>query len=229
MDIVHSMSPASESTLFEFVKNSLEDSFPSLISSEDHIWEEIVNLANIVTLPANTPLLQPDSPCMQFMMLLKGNVRVYQQTPSDREATLYRIHGGDLCILSINGLIQKKEFGAFAQTETEISALVFSRELFMAAMAKSSAFREFILLSLTSRFNDVLTLMEEVVFENLDARLICLIARLSRENKNTTLHITHQELARELGSSREVISRVLKGIEKQGCIKLGRGFIQVLI
>ncbi len=229
MDITYNVSTSYESTLFQFVQKELEEIYPSLTNKKDNSWQDIVNLAKVISLPAGTPLLQPDTPCMQFMMLLKGSVRVYQQTPNDREATLYRIHGGDLCVLSINGLIQKKDFGAFAQTETEISALTFSRELFMDAMAKSAAFREFILLSLTNRFNDVLELMEEIVFENLDTRLICLIARLSREKENETIHITHQELARELGSSREVISRLLKGIEKQGCIKLGRGVIHVLI
>jgi len=229
MEIAHTVPPACDSTLFQFAQKELEETYPSLTNKKDSTWQDIVNLANVISLPADTPLLQPDTPCMQFMLLLKGCVRVYQQTPNDREATLYRIHGGDLCVLSINGLIQKKDFGAFAQTETEILALTFSRELFMDALAKSAAFREFILLSLTNRFNDVLELMEEIVFENLDTRLICLIARLSREHKNDTLHITHQELARELGSSREVISRLLKGIEKQGCIKLGRGVIHVLI
>jgi len=229
MDIAETVQSTSESTLFQFVQKELEESYPSFNHKKDSTWQDIVNLANVISLPADTPLLQPDTPCMQFMLLLKGSVRIYQQTPNDREATLYRIHGGDLCVLSINGLIQKKDFGAFAKTEKEISALTFSRELFMDAMAKSVAFREFILLNLTERFKDVLGLMEQIVFENLDTRLICLIARLSREHKNDTLHITHQELARELGSSREVISRLLKGIEKQGCIKLGRGVIQVLI
>ena len=99
----------------------------------------------------------------------------------------------------------------------------------MQAMASYEPFREFILFNLTDRFNDVLALMEETVFESLDTRLICLLARLSRETKNDTLQVTHRELARELGSSREVISRLLKALEKQGCIKLGRGVIQILI
>ena len=229
MDIVRTVPAINESTLFQFVQKELDKVYPQLGNSQDKTWLDIVNLANIVSLPAETPLLQPDTPCMQFMLLLKGCVRIYQRTANDREATLYRIHGGDLCVLSINGLIQKKDFGAFAVTESEISALTFSRKLFMDAMAKSASFREFILLNLTNRFNDVLELMEEVVFENLDTRLICLLARLSREEDDDTVHLTHQELARELGSSREVISRLLKGIEKQGCIKLGRGVIHVLI
>lgn len=229
METAYSVQPTHESSLFEFVEKELEENYPLLTHKNDNVWQDIVNQANIISLPAGISLLQPDSPCMQFMLLLKGSVRIYQQTANDREATLYRIHGGDLCVLSVNGLIQKKDFGAFAKTDTIITALTFSRELFMDAMAKSADFREFILLNLTDRFNDVLGLMEEIVFENLDTRLICLLARLSRKNDNDTLRITHQELARELGSSREVISRLLKGIEKQGCIKLGRGVIHVLL
>lgn len=229
MEIVNTVQSNCEATLFQFVQKDLELAYPSLTNNNDTTWQDIVNQANVISLPAGTSLLQPDTPCLQFMLLLKGSVRIYQRTPNDREATLYRIHGGDLCVLSINGLIQKKDFGAFAKTETVVSALIFSRELFMDAMDKSSAFREFILLSLTNRFNDIFKLTQEIVFENLDSRLICLLARLSHKNDNDTLHITHQELARELGSSREVISRLLKGIEKQGCIKLGRGVIHVLI
>ena len=229
MDSVHVFQHGSESTLFQFVQKDLENAYPTLTNEDDIVWQEIVNQASIISLPSGAKLLQPDTPCMQFVLLLEGSVRVYQQTPNDREATLYRIHGGDLCVLSINGLIQQKHFGAFAQCETAITALTFSREQFMQAIANHEPFREFVLKSLTNRFNDVLTLMEETVFENLDTRLVCLLVRLARKNKNDVLNITHQELARELGSSREVISRLLKGIEKQGCIKLGRGVIHILV
>ena len=85
------------------------------------------------------------------------------------------------------------------------------------------------LISLTSRFHNVLELMEETVFESLDTRLICMLARLSKENNNNLVQITHEKLARELGSTREVISRLLKVLERQGCIKLGRGEIHILI
>jgi CRP/FNR family transcriptional regulator len=229
VDIAHTTHSAYEATLFQFVEKELELAYPSLTNSKDTSWQNIVNQANVISLPAGISLLQPDTPCVQFMLLLNGSVRIYQRTPNDREATLYRIHGGDLCVLSINGLMQKKDFGAYAKTETIITALTFPRELFMEAMANSAEFREFILLNLTARFNDVLKLTQEIVFENLDTRLICLLVRLSRKNENNTLRITHQKLARELGSSREVISRLLKGIEKQGCIKLGRGVIHVLL
>lgn len=229
MELTQKTLKVSDNSRFQYVQQYLSKTCPELAEQDDDVWSGIINLGNVVELPAGTKLLQPNSACTQFMLLLEGSVRVFQQTPNDREATLYRIHGGDLCVLSIQGLIQCKNFGAFAQCETEISALTFTREQFMQAMASYAPFREFILFNLTDRFNDVLALMEEIVFERLDTRLICLLARRARDDKSDFLNITHQEIARELGSSREVISRLLKALEKQGCIQLGRGVIQVLI
>lgn len=217
----------SDRTLYQYLQNALDKIYPELSGNGNKQWQDIVNGANLVSLPAGTELLNPDAPCTQFMLLVEGCVRVFQQTPNDREVTLYRTHGGDLCVLSINGLMKNKEFGAFAASETAITALVFSREQFMHAMASYEPFRNFVLVTLTDRFNDVLTLIEETVFESLDTRLVCLLARMAREQNDDKLHITHQEIARELGSSREVISRLLKGLERQGCIELGRGVIHI--
>ena len=96
-------------------------------------------------------------------------------------------------------------------------------------MAKSAIFREFVLVNLTDRIHDVLELIEDTVFQSLDSRLMCHLNRLSRSTGSDELHITHQELARELGTSREVISRILKVFEKQGCILQERGVIHLSI
>lgn len=209
-------------------KDELYQVYPGL-EGDNKAWQDIVSHSLDVSIPAGTVLMQPTSPCMQFMLLIKGCVRVYQQTPSDREVTLYRTHGGDLCVLSINGMMQQKNFGAFAKAETDITALALSRDQFLQAMAEYASFREFILISLTSRFHNVLELIEETVFESLDTRLICMLVRLSKETNSNVIQITHQNLAREMGSTREVISRLLKVFERQGCIKLGRGVIHILI
>lgn len=206
----------------------LYQTYPEL-EGDDYQWNKLLLESELISVPTNTLLMQPDSPCAFFMLLIKGSVRVYQQTPNDREVTLYRTHGGDLCVLSINGLMQHKNFGAFAKTETDITALSLTREQFMKAMAVYEPFREFILISLTSRFHNVLELLEETVFESLDTRLLCLLSRLSKEQNRHKIKITHQELARELGTSREVISRLLKAIERQGCIALNRGEIHIFM
>lgn len=216
-------------TKFAYLQSQLSHTFPDLSQEESPAWQAIINSVNLVEMPEDMSILQPGSPCKQFVLLLDGCVRVYQQTPDDREVTLYRLKAGDLCVLSINSLLHRKDFGAFAKTETPIQALVLSKDQFFEAMAASQIFQEYVLVSLSDRFHDLLELMENTIFESLDTRLICLLGRMSRVSGTETIHITHQELARELGTSREVISRLLKGLERKGCIHLGRGSIQLSI
>ena len=225
MDSTHPVS----GTLPQALKDNFNKAYPNLVDESNKVWCEIVNSAGLMTLPADSLLMDPKTPCMQYMLVIDGCVRVYQQTPNDKEVTLYRTHGGELCVLSINGLIKDSEFGAYARSETEVTGLTFSRDQFLHAMANYQPFLEFILVNLTERFNDVLALMEETAFESLESRLMCALARFSKDSEDSTLNITHQDLARELGTSREVISRLLKGFEKQGCIELGRGVIRMLI
>ncbi len=207
----------------------IQTTYPNLAERDDPAWQEVMDSAKRVQLPAGMLLMEPPSPCTQLMLILEGCVRVYQQTPDDREITLYRTYAGDLCTLSINGLMRTHDFGAFAKTETEVVALVMNRDQFLQAMAVSSLFREYVLSNLTDRVNDLLELVEKTVFESLDTRLMCYLNRMSRKNECDTLYLTHQELARELGTSREVISRILKAFERQGCILQERGAICLTI
>lgn len=216
-------------TIYNFLRQNIASTRPELIADSSPAWQAVVNTANIIDLPAEMGLMKPNTDCEQFILLLSGRVRVFQQTPDDREVTLYRINAGDLCVLNINGLLHRKSFGAFATTETNVKALVLSRENFIEGMGVSSAFREYILINLTDRYHDMLEMMEDAVFESLDTRLICMLGRLSRGSGSDEIYITHQELARELGSSREVISRLLKGLERKGCISLGRGVIHMAV
>jgi CRP/FNR family transcriptional regulator len=93
----------------------------------------------------------------------------------------------------------------------------------------SPSFCEYVLVNLTKRITDVFQVIEDTVFESLDTRLMCFLSRMSRDTDSDSLAITHQELARELGTSREVISRILKSFERQGCIMLKRGVIQITL
>jgi len=213
----------------QLLQEKLKQSCPQLVGNDDMGWVALLRSAKIVELPADMLVLQPDSPCSQFMLIIEGSVRVYQQNPDDREITLYRNHVGDLCVLSINGLLHRNAFGAFAKTETEVLALSLSRDQFMKTMAVMPVFCEFVLTNITDRISDVLQIIETTVFDNLDTRLMCFLSRLSRETSSDTLHLTHQDLARELGSSREVISRILKAFERQGCIELERGVIRITL
>jgi len=211
----------------QVLEKTFRKHYPHLINVEDAAWQQVLESAQVIQLPGDMMVMEPPTPCSQFMLILAGCVRVYQQTPDDREITLYRSYSGDLCVLSVNGLMHKRDFGAFAKTESDVVALTLSRDQFMQAMALSSIFREFVLTNLTDRIHDVLELIETTVFQSLDTRLMCHLGRLSRTTGSDTLHLTHQELARELGTSREVISRILKSFERQGCIAQERGVIHL--
>lgn len=221
--------PLNIKTPAQIILEKLKQSCPHIVGKDDLVWEEILEKAEIVELPENMLVMEPNTPCPQFMLLLDGSVRVYQQNPEDREITLYRSHCGDLCVLSINSMLHCKDFGAFAKTETKVQTLVLSRKQFMKAMAMLPIFCEFVLTNLTDRINDVLQMIEKTVFESLDTRLMCFLSRMSRETGSDTLQLTHQQLARELGTSREVISRILKGFERQGCIAQKRGVVQITL
>ena len=212
---------------FDIVQTRLAESFPDLIEESSGGWQNLINKTSSVDMPAGLDIMTPTSPCNQFMLILEGRVRVFQHTDDDREVTLYRLRPGDLCVLSINALLRCKSYGAHARSETGLKALVFTKEQFFEAMAISEIFRNYVLTSVSDRFNDLLKLMETTVFESLDTRLICLLGKMSRTSNTNSIHITHHELARELGTSREVISRVLKGLERKGCLNLSRGVIQI--
>jgi len=216
-------------TSVQLIQEKLKQSYPQFFDADHLIWDDIFKLTELIVLPADMLVLEPDSPSAQFMLIIEGSIRVYQQNPDTREITLYRTHCGDLCVLSINGMMHCKEFGAFAKTESKVIALALSRDLFMKAMALSPAFCEYVLINLTKRMTDVFQIIENTVFESLDTRLMCFLSRMSRDTNSDSLAITHQELARELGTSREVISRILKSFERQGCIMLKRGVIQITL
>jgi len=202
-------------------------SYPGLAKFADDGWKEIITSAQHVKAPTNTVLLEQGQICSGFILLLKGGVRVFQYVADGRELTLYRLEPGDICVMSLNSLLKDVPFAAVAKTETNIEALVLSPTQFSDALNSSQFFCKHILSRMTTRYCDMLTLVQETAFKRLDMRLACLLGRMFEKAQSDTLHITHQELAKEMGTTREVISRALKEMEHQECIHLARGQIQI--
>lgn len=206
---------------------ALRASYPELAEIREPAWLEILDRARSVQVPANTLFLNEGDNCDGFVLLLEGVVRVYQLAKDGRTVTLYRVNPGEICILSLNSLVQKQPFMAFAETESAVTGLGLSARDFMAAMRVSEPFSRHMLGKLVEHYRDLMSLVQDTVFNRLDMRLACLLGRLFERTRSNTLHITHQELANELGTSREVISRILKEFEHQDCIRLSRGRIHL--
>lgn len=205
----------------------INTSYPELADITDQCWIDSIEQAKPMLIKPETTLFSGSATCNNFMLILKGTIRLYQSAEDGREITLYRVQSGDLCILSLNSLLKNQSFNAIATTESHVQSLVISSEEFKLLMNDSQTFRDFVISTLTERLCDAIYMVQDTAFNHLDMRLACILGGLFERNNGTILKITHQELAHELGTTREVVSRILKDFEKKNCIKLSRGNIEL--
>lgn len=163
--------------------------------------------------------------CDHYLLAIAGTLRVQLAAASGREVTLYRVTAGDSCILTTSCLISGEHYPAEAIAETEVTALAIERRRFQQLLDSSTDFRQLVFGNFSSRLADVIRRLEAVVFVPIDPRLAALLLEAGRGGSLQS--ITHQSIAVELGTAREVASRHLKRFEQQGLIRLGRGHIEI--
>lgn len=210
------------------IKKKVFELYPNAKQALDTLPDHILSASKPSRIPAGTHLFRESDRCNCFMWLLEGTVRVYKHSREGREITLYRVSPGDLCVLSLQSLLMGDGFPAEADADTEVLGISLSQADFDIAVDESREFRRYLLKNLTQRLADIVQLVSEVTFNRLDLRLACLMGRLFEHSNGEPLKITHVQLARELGTTREVISRILKEFEKQEYIRLTRGAIQLV-
>lgn len=202
--------------------------FPGLAGVRDSSGLDALQAARRVQFPAGTEVVRSGDPCQYFVLLSRGVLRVYESDKNGRELVLYRVRAGDLCVLTLSSIMASGSYTAGAKAEEDIELVMIPMAFFQKALSNSDAFRSFIITTLSRRMGEVMALVEQVAFQRLDLRLACLLGQLFEQSRGAPLEVTHQSLALELGSSREVISRVLKEFERNGCIRLSRGVIELL-
>ena len=208
------------------IQGSLLDRFPVL----PHLGEDSLKLleqsARAVTLPPGAKAFAAGMPCGNYLMVASGRVRVQQVSESGREIVLYRITGGETCVLTTACLLAHEDYAAEAVAETEVTALAVPRSCFDRLLAESPRFRDFVFTAYASRLTDLLLLVEEVAFGHVDTRLADRL--LALQDPPGTLSLTYQDLAVELGTAREVVSRQLKEFERHGFVRRERGRIDIV-
>lgn len=202
---------------------------PGLTGNSDPIWNEIIRRATPLCLQAGEVLARSGGACRALFILQEGSVRVRQVSKEGREMLLYRLEPGELSVLAITSLMGAGSCPADVVAETDVLALSIPPTDFFYAMARSPAFRDIVLTMLARRLHDTMSLVESIAFQPLDVRLAATLRKLFKRNNNSIIRITHEALAMELGSTREVVSRMLKDFEKKkGCVKLYRGRIELV-
>ncbi len=179
-----------------------------------------------VSLPAGQPVFQRGAPCSNYLLVVEGSVRVQVLASNGREITLYRVRDGESCVITTSCLISAESYPAEGVTEVETRALVVPKNVFDEALGSSAEFRRFVFANQGLRLSDLIQRIEDVVFGRIDVRLARLLVNLS-EQGTQPITMTHQQLASEMGSAREVISRQLKQFAGQGWVTIGRGVIAV--
>jgi CRP/FNR family transcriptional regulator len=165
--------------------------------------------------------------CGQLALLLSGNARVFKLGESGREITLYRVAPGESCVLTASCILSRRPFPAFAVCESPVEAILVSGSDLVGWIASSPPWRDYVFGLIASRLGDVISLIEEVAFRRVDRRLAGYLVQRAEESA-LQLRATHQQIAYDLGTSREVISRILKDFEALGLVRTTRGSILVL-
>lgn len=196
--------------------------YPVLLEIDANTRQNVFKNVQLLSIPAGTVLFDERQPCLGFPFLLTGAVKVIKAAPNGRVLPLYRVLPGETCIVTSSCLLGHVEYNARGETEGETS-LIFLPRVQFDALLDTPPFRSFIFRLFSERIVGLMQLVEEVAFRKLDQRLASLLL-----GKGQTLNTTHQALADELGSVREIISRLLKDLAEQGLVELGREQITVL-
>ena len=203
-----------------------QQTFPHLSELNDAVIDQLMENAATINLPASTTAFHQGDACSHYLLILKGSIKVMTRAENGREIVLYRLGDGDSCVLTTSCLFGNSRYPAEGISETDVTALAIPAKPFNEAIKQSQPFREFVFNSFSSHLGSLIALVEEVAFGKLDIRLAKLLLEACTENG--ALETTHQQLATELGSAREVISRLLKDFESRGWVKLSRGSINIL-
>jgi len=200
--------------------------FPSLADLEEKAAQRLAQAAQVVEVPAGQYVFHAGDPCDNFLLVLDGIVRVQMCSENGREIVLYRVDSGESCVLTTACLLGDDPYNAEGITERPVHAAAIPASVFHELLARSSVLRNFVFNSYSERLANLMMVVQEVAFGRLDirlARFLCDTAQCQ-----DTVSMTHQQLAFELGSAREVISRQLKEFERRGFLNLSRGHITVL-
>ncbi|MBS3916722.1 MAG: Crp/Fnr family transcriptional regulator [Sulfuritalea sp.] len=199
----------------------IEAQYPVLTELPQKLRSRIADAAQTVTVPSGATLFDERQACQGFPFVLNGAIRVSKVSASGRELPLYRVTPGETCIITSSCLLGNVPYNARGTTESETIMVLLPQDLFV-ELLEQAPFRNFIFGLFSERMADLMRLVEEVAFRKLDQRLAALLL-----GKGRIVHATHQQLADELGSVREMVSRLLKGFLEQGLVVLGREQIEI--
>jgi CRP/FNR family transcriptional regulator len=205
------------------IRLRLLENYPMLAELQVSKLDELLAKAIVMSLPAGTTVFDENQACQGFPLVLSGSLRVIKASASGRELQLYRVIPGESCILTSSCLLGHTRYQARGICEHDVEMVLLPAIAFHTLLESQSSFRTYVFQLFSDRLTDLMQLVSAVAFQKLDQRLAALLI-----TKQSPIHATHQALADELGSAREMVSRLLKGFSDQGWLLLGREHIEII-
>lgn len=188
--------------------------------------DQLSQHAHIIELAAGQNLFREGDLCNHHQVVLEGRLRIQKVADDGHEIVVGHVNAHEACNLSYSCLLGGEHHAAEAIAETDSKILLITKDSFYQLMDHLPGFRQQVYRDIKHNITDLINQIQEVAFENMDHRLATLLIRLGNEHKSITT--THQALATELGTAREVISRLLKKFERRHWVELHRGYINIL-
>ena len=210
-------------------KRKVLEQFKFFTESEPSFQQELIASSSVERLPAGTCYFNEGDVCDRFAIVGSGRLRVYKIGENGREITLYHVHAGESCLLNMSCLTAGTPSPATARAETDVEALAFPGTDFRRWMSSNEPLRSYAFEMVATRLASVMELIEEIAFRRMDQRLADYLATQFADphGRERSIETTHAQIAAELGSAREVVSRLLKDFEHRGAIQLARGRIRL--
>jgi CRP/FNR family transcriptional regulator len=203
------------------------DALPFLTKVEQSVLQDFAKRASLATLPAGLDIMAEGDRAQAVPILMSGEIRVFRIGDSGREITLYRFRRGECCVLSADAILGHHSFPARARVEEEAEVAFIPAAVFEEWLASSPIWRQFVFDAMARRLTSLMDTVDDVAFRRMDTRVASLLLEKSRSS-GPSIRATHQEIADELGSSREVVSRILEDLQSRGLIRLFRGGVEVV-
>lgn len=166
--------------------------------------------------------------CSGVILVRSGSLRLYMMSDEGKDITLYRLHNGDMCMLSASCVLQSITFDVFIDAEEDSECYVINGSAFAEISQHHPSIKIFALETAVSRFSDVMWVMQQILFMSMDKRLAIFLSDESARTGSDTITLTHEQIARYMGSAREVISRMLKYFSNEGIVEVSRKGIKIL-
>ena len=190
--------------------------------------QRLTDSAEFLKVKANTVIHNGSMDCLGLLLIRSGQLRVYTLSSEGREITLYRLFDHDICLFSASCVMPNIQFEVIIEAEKDSEMWVLPSCLFKDLMEESAVVANYANQLISSRFSEVMWLMEQIMWKSFDKRLASFLLEESMLENSPSLKITHEKIANHMGTAREVVTRMLRYFQSENMVKLTRGTVEIL-